>query len=1125
MSSTGRLRTVGLVVLIVVTFGAAPAHGAATIEVASPRLGTLVTGNEVTVRVKLSGPLSRFSAELRGRTSRGGKPRRVTARFGPARGGVRTARLRGQDLVVGRNNLFIDAHDSRGRLVADSTHFVVGRRAPRALRVSGVARRETGAFDVRVRTSGTDMLTATLNGKAVSALRLRSPGLREGRLGAYDGLRFGANTLVLTAHNRRSGRYDRFTRRFRVTRRSPIPGAGRDRRGRVGAAIALDASSSKPADPHKRMSVRWKVVSQPRRGAARVLRATGDPLGARVTATRAGPRLIASRPGRYEVQLVTKQPGSPAATDVMSATVQPLATPAGVPIETIGSLSNPGVRVGSQFYPMDSPASNWAQVVVLDRATTAPSQNVADPNTTYPGTAAGLQDLVDYLYSLTSSELVIVSGGGGSPVAASDARFTAATLLVVVLGGAFPASGDDLYSVLAGEFSIIGVPVDPPQQYIAGSAAQMLGLSRGRGAPPGDIQGVLQPDTSAEFTFNFLPSYIPYDTQTPASTIGKGGTTVTNVMQVGSTTYPSVAVPADMAVSGNVFQLLLLDAASLEPQQPSITFGSDDDSCGGNTGLMCASAVATLLEEITAQQGSGQTLVMMTSLSPPGFYGGPEYDQQQYVRIVAQLATMGANRYAAAGLATTATGNYSFVGFTGMTALYGPNSGEDLAQGLAGGSSARLAGLLTRNNQGLFAGQANASPGPGVTNDLGRPELQKILATESSPYAPLSDAELAAHKYIGRQLFNPPAENPSIDAISNQLGVREYYYSENDFDWGSYSSDLRTLAPCSAHPCAEAFDAVKQALIPEWGDVEATQDYFATVQTGTLAQVFNASTVEVPTALTSIVSDITSLYDPPPVPAQGVNVTGVIIDSMTIASGAAAEIPGGGQASGVLTIAAGAAALANDLSTSPGGLPAFDPLVFSTDVYDFGKTLQHLLSTELPDLDMVSDLIVSDAGRLAAFSALFNAPSTPPPGNPDAPLGFDITSANATTLTDRLTLNFRRYVWQSLLPVPVFTGVCSYQSTNSSYYPQGGFVEHPSPDHSHFQEGNVVPLNTAGGRPQILDRDMLQNLFQTPPSEGGLGFEEPYFLSESVPTAISTTGFAYKQIMRDYPGLLLALCG
>ena len=264
--------------------------------------------------------------------------RRVVTGRMHGRGRSRSLRLgAGAGLRVGANTVFVTGR-RRGRVVVDAGSFywlrpstsrakvrlgVSGGRARVRVSLPGLGRRlstlGSGAFRRAVASlQRRRVFRAWLNGRRVQ--RAFDGSLRSkwrGELSATHGLRRGSNRLTVILAEPDRGTFTRITRRFRVSGRGPLAGAGRDRRTRPGVRLTLDGRASRAGRRKTRLGFRWRVASRPRGAHVRLVRARS-----------VRPVFRADRPGRYRLRLTVSERGAgaraaAATSDSASVTVSP----------------------------------------------------------------------------------------------------------------------------------------------------------------------------------------------------------------------------------------------------------------------------------------------------------------------------------------------------------------------------------------------------------------------------------------------------------------------------------------------------------------------------------------------------------------------------------------------------------------------------------------------------------------------------------------------------------------------------------------------------------------------------------------------------------------------------------
>ena len=205
------------------------------VKIVTPTRG-LVTSHRVRVIVRTVANLRKFDAQLGSRN--------ITAAFHNTGGGRWVGELtRADGLTPGPEQLAILTVDRTRRKGTATVELLVGRPTSTFLRVNTVAWRLFAPgtlLTLRLRAQPT-VFSVLLNRHDATA-EFAGLGLaRSGSLGANDGLRYGANTLVITAAGA-NGDYTRITRRLTVSRRWPLIGPGMNER-----TVSGDAHMPSPA--------------------------------------------------------------------------------------------------------------------------------------------------------------------------------------------------------------------------------------------------------------------------------------------------------------------------------------------------------------------------------------------------------------------------------------------------------------------------------------------------------------------------------------------------------------------------------------------------------------------------------------------------------------------------------------------------------------------------------------------------------------------------------------------------------------------------------------------------------------------------------------------------------------
>jgi hypothetical protein len=227
------------------------------------------------------------------------------------------------------------------------------------------------------------------------------------------------------------------------------------------------------------------------------------------------------------------------------------------------------------------------------------------------------------------------------------------------------------------------------------------------------------------------------------------------------------------------------------------------------------------------------------------------------------------------------------------------------------------------------------------------------------------------------------------------------------------------------------------------------------------------------------------------------------------------------------------------------GLPGFSPAAFQGDVYQWSWNLQKAWIASASTLSHVADLLVSDAGRLTAALALVNTSGvdgvcaddlstkcTPPASCGDAPClpGWGLDTESQTALTEAMQRSLTRFMWWTMLPVPVLVTVCPGGVTNPHdcsgvcppFVPEGAlqvnWVQQAQTGYDVASTSLYFSINTGEQQGFFLDAGTLQTLFDqpSPSAPDNLGFQKAYFFGQA---------FANADGIATSPGFVFYTCG
>jgi hypothetical protein len=942
--------------------GTADAAGVARVEsrlahVVAPRDGATIDARAVTVRVRLRPNVVRFSASV-GRTdatrrfARSGTTRVATLRIGGATRSAASAtataaasaRSGGDGLRLGANRLVIRARDRSGRVDLDVVRFTLVRRDASLLRVTG-ARRSHGVERVGIRLSDARArLTARLNGRPVPV----SGELGKRRalaLAGDDGLRFGKNTLHVTALDRARGKRDSVRLTVRVGRNAPIPSAGEDRRAIAGRVVVLDARRSQAASTARNLGYRWRVVRKPRGSHARLRDATAR-----------RPRLKPDRPGVYRVRLTLTErvrkrgqrvarasataTGSAGASatvttsDTATLSVTPPTPAIGLPLNTIASANGAtGVQVGTSFYAAPNHAAPL-QLVVLDRATLELRANAS-----YTGDDAGTASLKAAVQTLDDTAIAIIAtprAGAVVPIADGTALANVNAALAAIgapslQSGSVPAGGagavacanrDD--GACAG-FSAIGIRGLP-----AGQGTLNPGLapvSYGQSGTGGALRGYLQLDDNRRFTY-VNGDYVPFDTTAP-------GTSDTQaVISVGGRTYSSQQLTSPAAGA----YVLVLDAGTLKP----IASGTWQLRAGPVDNIVLnESFMDAFLRRYVNDPTALVFVQSIGRLARWDDYEGDTQVAQYWNAIAADLQRLGG--HAMLFDAITDSG-YTQVG----PAMNGDQNGypapwTSVAGPTVTNTPAQLSGTLARNSAYQFYAK-NGAAGNDPTADL------PLLAYQPATAWPLRDN---------------PADVAAIACAADAVGLSmpiEANYGSTTLDWGTRDATVSSLAYDGLQPDANCqpgkFTAADLAAVKHQLDLEFTALSDLRNWIASMKQPFTDSVALSALNVTAISDQIQNSVNVPDDAEVKGDPLGLAEDAFLLLG----AMPGIGELSGGDLIAS-MIGLAADTTTEPDGTKAleYDP----TTAAELGTSVDDDYLSARDQFDHVFAIIAGDWGKLS----------------------------------------------------------------------------------------------------------------------------------------------------------------
>lgn len=893
--------------------------------VVAPRQGALVgAGRPLVVRARIGARVREAELRLGGRV--------VARRSEP---GPWVVTFDGADRPrAGSRRLVLRVTTRSGGVTVHVVRVLATRPDPRLMRASirrtPSARSPVGAT-ARVHASAT-VFRARLNGRDVSARFIARGDLRHAHLSAATGLRFGANTLTLTAIDP-AGRHHAVTRSLTVPAVGPLAGARAPRSARRGATVTLDARSSLPAgagsarrqdaDP---LAYAWSVVDAPAGSSAQ----PADPAAETSVFT---PDVR----GDYTLGLAVSGTGGTSYDTVRmkvreTGALVPLATFATCPSTDPSVPSGPGIAVGDQCHTRptvaDAPAAVHA--VALDRSTLELRDEEgfsasSDPRTGVPGLRA-------FIAGRGPGDLVVVTSGPQAPAlsAGSLARLNAA--IESIGGGVGPVFGRQVDLVEAGEaFSVVGIPGMAP-----GQGWTNAGTAMGPAAAPGAIDGYLTPGIEISstdpnrYSFTF-GDVITVDTRAAGDASGTANTVSVSDAPDAPGTLLASEPPGPGDVGG--FQVVTID--SLTGAAATATFWTN-----GAGGAAAQKALVASLRSAV----NGADLVALVSLGRA--LRPTALDPDVFADLLMMIDALNGNRHL---FASTAAGEtYSMIGGSRSPggASWPPESSSLMGRAA---TDARVSAHLERGR-----GQGRFWPTPATVGGAPRPGLLPIAFQAPTPW-PSTDT---------------PGGRLALGYLATTLGMRNPDPRANYRDRDTAVDELRVdlqlgvSYPGDGHGFTQAdFDAAKAALVAEFEQVTEVRDLIDNLQK---PYIRNQLTSE--SAVTRVVDDV--MDDLASRPASGDDGYTGGLRAFGAAVGVVAAIDPDPDSKRTLQLVSAGSHLAANLLQSGDGSGGDRMVSVGREADAVSARIAADMSTNLTGLDRLEAMIVGDPAKLARVSTL-----------------------------------------------------------------------------------------------------------------------------------------------------------
>lgn len=794
-----------------------------------------------------------------------------------------------------------------------------------------------------------------LNGRNLTEEFDRADVSRQGRrtvvVSASHGLRYGPNKLVVRKFTY-GGRRIRDKVRFRLARKRPLVGAGRDRRVGVGLSTHFNAAASRAV--RKRgsrassagrgggsLGMRWKLIRKPDASEAKLRVPPGRP---------AAPRIEPDVPGRYVAQLRVRDGGLTSQRDRVVATAY-ASTPL-VPIDTAAEVGGErGVAIGyhpaqeggaapnepdESFIPLGS--GNSLQLVVLDRETLELQESWSGP-----ASQASIGELTSRLRDYDDDDLAIVTAWRGDWYEGATGDLVKKDGQGVSLIGArnlflrqIEAYGleppfTDPSAKPYGQLSWVGVP-----GFDAGDAWEIGAV--------GDVglDGFLSPDDNYNYAY-VAPRRSSFD-------LGPDGQSVS--MQIGS--GPPIEGSLPDGTGG--FLVAYLDGLTLEPVQ-SIAGGSEDYRTRNADGSPNFPQMEAMVDdlELAATSGAPITVAIRSigahplaemGLQPPDYQGSFDAILAGGLNELAkQVSALGGHGQLIWGMSTEPQqqDGYALLGnnYASSEGLDGEGTAVDVGSQMKPQGRTRLTGLLSRDRASRLV-----------------PQMQ-----EDEPFnAPLLD--IAVDEPSTWPYSSTPGEIAALKCIGNAQGLgddpRVAYWLQTISDdvWTQTASAIGAMSPsaCSGVDPGD-FANVQGTLVQEIKWLVKVHSYL-----DALSSPFDNAGLSSFADLTTVADEIESDLDPPPSNQAGVDGLGVLADVAAYAE--IAEIPGAGMVATTFL-------LLGDLTTESNDGPPIDwDERVQADADQIGQELAERFERAADSRERLGDIIASDYAKLSTVGSL-----------------------------------------------------------------------------------------------------------------------------------------------------------
>jgi hypothetical protein len=634
------------------------------------------------------------------------------------------------------------------------------------------------------------------------------------------------------------------------------------------------------------------------------------------------------------------------------------------------------------------------------------------------------------------------------------------------------------------------------------------------------MRGNLQEDSGGvHYAFSWASEFAPFDTNVPPAAPKE----TENTMSVGGESFSSFNLPFPNEAEKTGFQLVWLDADTLQPRldatfEANLSASEEEQEKGlwplrNDLRQMLADPKPGLLMLNTI--GNVSTPAYTNSISVHGQKeDGNDIRGNVLARLASLLQEFGANPYVFDTLGATGfggagnPGGYSLVGVTGLRKLKGPNAAAERSTRLIANSNARLSGVLHRNRQGVLEPSSTGSPDPGAEVAEVRPEIVRLLAEpgEAFPaWSQLSAAEQAAQGELAKKI------GVSLDARLD--GIQSNFWEDPSMRWAVKVSELKSVCdptPSEPTPCSPAAAAMAPQLAKEFAAVDAVRSYFTLEEPGELAEVFNNVFGESSYGLTGVTNEIRELFNPPLTSSStSPDALGIFGGVLGIVGGIGEFVPVAGEVIGpAAEVTAGVTEIIEASASEPTGTgeSAFDPYGYHTTVAAVAKELEGSMKQGRASLSHLADLLVSYPGTLTQAAALIS--------EDEAPGSWALPTATQEQLEGQLRQTLRQFIWLTLMQPVVSTYECAAEDIGGVVkhnpeavmqtlvnYPEWDQRENPR-TFNLYDSYIVLAKRNHYGWPSLIPKNMTESLFGNPESGEGsvtrVGFLPEYLMAPSL---------------------------